>query len=91
MNELWGDMDVAAACAGSKRYLVGCLGGYGNVDPIEATASASDGFEVKQVEGRGLVVVWKGFKGRQKDVEVDSKEWGQVPAVSQPGAGAGRW
>jgi hypothetical protein len=84
MNELWGNIEVAGACAGSKRYLVGCLGGYGDVDPIESGGE----FEVKHVEGRGLVVVWKGFKGREKDVEVDAKEWGQVP-VQQ--AGAGGW
>ena len=85
MNELWGNIEVAGACAGSKRYLVGCLGGYGDVDPIESGGE----FYVKHVEGRELVVVWKGFKGREKDVEVDAKEWGQVPVQQQ--AGAGGW
>jgi hypothetical protein len=85
MNELWGNIDIAGACAGSKRYLVGCLGGYGNVDPIENGGE----FEVKKEQGRGLVVVWKGFKGREKDVEVDSKEWGNVPVNN--GGQAGGW
>lgn len=90
MNELWGNIDIAGSCAGSKRYLVGCLGGYGDVEPI-ATENAGE-FEVIQVEGRGLVVVWKGFKGRSEEVEVDGKEWGQVPVQqATAGAGAGGW
>lgn len=33
LTELWGMANVAAACAGSKRYLVACLGGWGDVPP----------------------------------------------------------
>jgi len=88
MNELWGNINVVGACAGSKRYLVGCLGGYGDVDPIEAGGE----FEVKKQEGRGLVVVWKGFKGREEEVQVerDGREWGQVPVPAQQSS-AGGW
>jgi hypothetical protein len=87
MNELWGNIEVAGACAGSKRYLVGCLGGWGNVDSIEK----GDEFEVTNQEGRGLVVIWKGFKGREMNVEVDEKGWGQVASQAGDKVEAGGW
>ena len=31
LTELWGVGDICGACAGSKRYLVACLGGWGDV------------------------------------------------------------
>ena len=85
-------MQVAAACAGSKRYLVGCLGGWGNVDAIEVAGD----FEVVNQQGRGLVVKWTGFKKVQPPSEADAKEWGQgTGAKTRPveGAtpGAGGW
>jgi hypothetical protein len=86
MNELWGNLDVAAACAGSKRYLVGCLGGWGNVDPIESGA----GFEVRHEQDRGLVVLWKDFKKAEEAVEADQKEWGTNGTVEGQ-KGAGGW
>lgn len=91
LTELWGNIDVAAACAGSKRYLVGCLGGWGNVDPIEPAGE----FEVvaSGQPGRGLVVKWTGFKKDQPPVDADAKEWGQgqgqgtIPVESTPAPG----
>jgi hypothetical protein len=87
MNELWGNIEVAGACAGSKRYLVGCLGGWGDVEPVE---SGGGEFTIGKEEGRGLVVGWSGFKKEQKDVEVDSAEWGQAKTVEGQ-KGAGGW
>lgn len=87
MNELWGNIEVAGACAGSKRYLVGCLGGWGDVEPVE---SGGEEFTISKEEGRGLVVGWSGFKKEQKDVEVDSAEWGQAKTVEGQ-KGAGGW
>lgn len=88
MNELWGNIDVAGACAGSKRYLVGCLGGWGDVEPIEAQGKGE--FAVSKEEGRGLVVSWSGFKKQQSAVEADGAEWGQAKTVEGQ-KGAGGW
>lgn len=100
LTELWGNMDVAASCAGSKRYLVGCLGGWGDVDTIEpagefevvaATASASGH------RGKGLIVRWNGFKKDQLSVDADARERGQgaKPVQGAPGSapvpGTGGW
>jgi hypothetical protein len=87
MNELWGDMGVAGACAGSKRYLVGCLGGWGDVEPLEP--GVGSGFEVQKGES-GLVVLWPEFKKDEVDVEVDGKEWGKTKTVEGQ-QGAGGW
>jgi hypothetical protein len=75
LTELWGVDDVAASCNGSKRYLVGCLGGWGDC----AAISGGDGFEVKKVRGKGFVVVMKGF---EKKVEGKEEEWGHQPEES---------
>lgn len=85
LTELWGNIDVAGACAGSKRYLVGCLGGYGNVDPIEPAGEF-------QVVGEGgastLVVKWAGYTPQQPPVEAQSSEWGRdATGVQVPGQG----
>ena len=88
LTELWGSMDVAGACAGSKRYLVGCLGGWGDVDGIEPAGD----FEVTSQQGRGLVVRWNGFKKDETPVEADAKEWGQgLKGVEGAAPGAGGW
>lgn len=92
LGELWGDLDLATSCGGSKRWLVGCLGGYGDVPAItsepastsaEPSKAAQAGeheheFEVRRERGRGLMVVWKGFTGpgRGSGMEVDEKDWG---------------
>lgn len=90
LTELWGSMDVAAACAGSKRYLVGCLGGWGNVDGIEPAPGGE--FEVTSRKGRGLVVRWNGFRKDQTPVEADAKEWGQgVKGDETAPSGTGGW
>jgi len=52
LTELWGMPGVAAACAGSKRHLVSCLGGWGNCPSLEGSSGA---YEVVRVES-GLEV-----------------------------------
>lgn len=54
LTELWGMPGVAGACAGSKRWLVACLGGWGDV----ADAWEGVGTSGYVVEGgkSGLVV-----------------------------------
>ncbi|OCF57476.1 hypothetical protein L486_04934 [Kwoniella mangroviensis CBS 10435] len=59
VDELWGVHEVSGRCAGSKRYLVSVLGGFGD---CTAMHGAGDEFEVKKERGRGLRVKWKYFK-----------------------------
>ena len=75
LNELWGTDDVCMACNGSKRYLVGCLGGWGDC----AAIAGGEGFEVKRVRGKGFVVVMKGFEGKS---EAKETTWGHQPEGS---------
>lgn len=54
LTELWGLPGIAAACAGSKRHLVSCLGGWGNCPPYEGASvqyevvRVPNGLEVRQ-------------------------------------------
>ncbi|WWD02359.1 hypothetical protein V865_000398 [Kwoniella europaea PYCC6329] len=59
LDELWGVHEVSGRCAGSKRYLVSVIGGFGDCTAIDG---ASEEFEVKKEKGRGLRVRWKDFK-----------------------------
>lgn len=63
LNELWGDDEIAGACNGSKRYLVGLLGGWGNCPAISTGGGGSE-FVVRKERGKGLWVTWKKF-GRE--------------------------
>lgn len=51
LPELWAMGEIAPMCCGSKRYLVACLGGWGDCPSVHADS----GFEVVE-EGNGLWV-----------------------------------
>lgn len=72
LNEVWGVETIAGACNGSKRYLVGVLGGWGDCQPI--TTLGQGDFEVKRDRGKGFRVVWKKC---QKPQEVKEESWGE--------------
>lgn len=84
LSELWGVDDVAGACNGSKRYLVGVLGGWGDCEAIPTLGQGD--FEVKRDRGRGFRVVWKKY---QKPQEVREESWGSAP--TQPAGESGGW
>ena len=64
LDEIWGVDAVAGACVGSKRYLVGVLGGWG--DQPALVGSEGGEFEVGKQKGRaGLRVRWTSFSGKQ--------------------------
>ena len=58
LAEVWGVDEIAGACAGSKRYLVGCLGGWGDCPAIGPNGGE---FEVGRERARGFTVKWNGF------------------------------
>ncbi|RXK38257.1 hypothetical protein M231_04429 [Tremella mesenterica] len=58
LTELWGNTAVSLASGGSKRWLITCLGGWGDVQ-----GSGETGFEVRRERGKGFVVMWKNVKG----------------------------
>lgn len=59
---------VAGACVGSKRYLVGVLGGWG--DQPALVGSEGGEFEVTKRKGRsGMRVCWKAFEGKREGQE----------------------
>ncbi|OCF41155.1 hypothetical protein I317_05069 [Kwoniella heveanensis CBS 569] len=76
LDEVWGVYEVSGRCAGSKRYLVSCLGGWGDCEreleplsPEEEGASNAeeddkDDFQVTRVKRRGLSVRWNKFTQR---------------------------
>lgn len=89
LTELWGSIDVAGACAGSKRYLVGCLGGYGDVDAIE---QAGEFAVIANQQARGLRAKWEGFKPDEPALEASTREWGEGKAVGDNATpGQGGW
>lgn len=51
LPELWGKDEIARMCCGSKRYLVACLGGWGDCPSVHSESE----FEVFE-EGGGLWV-----------------------------------
>lgn len=89
LTELWGNVEVSGACAGSKRYLVGCLGGWGNVKAIEPAGE----FEILGQAGNRLAVKWTNFKAAQPPVEADAREWGRrtTGPVESAVPGSGGW
>jgi hypothetical protein len=84
LNELWGVDEIAGACNGSKRYLVGLLGGWGDV-PAITTLGGGD-FEVKKERGKGFKVVWKKYQKKEAPKE---EPWGQK--MEQRPEAAGGW
>ncbi|WVQ85706.1 hypothetical protein IAT38_007872 [Cryptococcus sp. DSM 104549] len=69
LDELWGSHEIAGACAGSKRWLVGCLGGWGDCAPVVT----GDEFEVRRRKGKGFTVRWRDWAPK---APVKEEEWG---------------
>lgn len=89
LDELWGFDEICGASAGSKRYLVSCLGGYGDCPSI---GQSSGEFEVKREKrARSLVVQWNSFVPRA--VEKAESWGGSAPAeeTRKPDASTGGW
>ncbi len=81
LTELWGVTSVASSCGGSKRYLVGCLGGFGDCSAI---LPLQDEFDVRRERGRGILIRWKGWR----DSVVEPKEdWGRMEVETTELAG----
>jgi hypothetical protein len=59
--------EIAGACAGSKRYLVRCLGGWGDVDALQEASKGE--LEVIKPRRRRLAIRWKGKKVEEQKVE----------------------
>lgn len=81
LDELWGVDEICGACNGSKRYLIGVLGGWGNCPGV---TGLGDEFEVKREKGRGFRVVWRKFVKRPRKVE---EQWGDVRQQTKPSLG----
>ena len=88
LDELWGCHDVCGACAGSKRWLVAALGGWGDVKP---DPSGGEEFTVTSERGRGLAVRWKAFRPRQVSTAAEPA-WGRPATSAASGGGdTGGW
>lgn len=97
LGELWGNEELAGIlCKGSKRWLVGCLGGWGDQESIEPQDGESE-FEVKWEKptegGRGLAVIWKSFTPtrdvrREGDDGIGMKD---LPKREEPSERTGGW
>ena len=87
LTELWGVTEVAGACEGSIRYLVGCLGGFGDCQAIpedgkqsvregdhEITQCHDEEFKVIAQDG-ALVVVWTRWAPPRNEAKHD-ESWG---------------
>ncbi|WVQ71311.1 hypothetical protein IAR50_000838 [Cryptococcus sp. DSM 104548] len=73
LEELWGVLAIAAVCGGSKRWLVGSLGGWGDCAPLGQGGEGDGQFEIVKVRDEGLAVRWKEWKPQQQEAE---KDWG---------------
>lgn len=85
VEELWAVPEVAGACAGSKRYFLACVGGYGDV-PAQG---GEDEFEVGKVSGMSLAVRWKRWKG--EDGVVSEEVVSGRAGTAAGGAETGGW
>lgn len=74
LAELWGVLDIAGTCGGSKRWLVGSLGGYGDCPPLDGNDEDEFEFKVKKVKGMGLAVQWKEWTPRAEEIP---RDWGK--------------
>ncbi|TYJ53642.1 hypothetical protein B9479_005729 [Cryptococcus floricola] len=73
LEELWGVLAIAAVCGGSKRWLVGSLGGWGDCAPLGQGGQGDGEFEVTKSRGDGLSVKWTGWEPVSEEKE---KDWG---------------
>ena len=104
LTELWGVSEVAGACAGRKRYLVGCLGGFGDCEAIppggeevareyahDMTQRYDAEFKVIAQDGV-LSVVWTTWVPRRNEVK-DEDDWGVMDehASEKETEGTGGW
>ena len=87
--ELWAVPEVSGSCAGSKRHLVSCLGGWANCPP--KAHSPSGEFEVYREKDKGLYIRWNGFK--PEDSKEEAETWGasQKMDVDTPSDKTGGW
>lgn len=89
LGEIWGDRGVSEMCGGSKRYLVGCLGGWGDQEAL--AQEGAEGWEVRREDpgrgGRGLIVIRKGWK----KVEDEGEKWGVQGKTEEPSEKTGGW
>lgn len=87
LAELWGVSEVAGACAGSRRYLVRCMGGWGDCPAVQE--QDDEEFEVRKGRGRGLVVRLRKSGGK---VEVPREEvWGRMEVDKTEERQVGVW
>lgn len=63
VQEIWSQLDIAVACGGSKRWLIGSLGGWGNCAPVER--SSDEDLRVVKERGRALSIKWESWKPAQ--------------------------
>ncbi|KAK8854967.1 hypothetical protein IAR55_003707 [Kwoniella newhampshirensis] len=75
LDELWAVLEVAGACAGSKRWLVGSLGGWGDCASIDP--GNEDEFEVRKERGSAFTVRWNRFVSRGQVDGQEEDRWGE--------------
>ncbi|WWC63055.1 uncharacterized protein I303_105654 [Kwoniella dejecticola CBS 10117] len=86
LDEIWGVHEVSGRCGGSKRHLVGSLGGFGDCP----STSGSSEFEIRQEHGRGLIVRWNEFKPVEDKRQ--EERWGQpIQQSAVPLTRSGGW
>ena len=84
LQELFAREEVGKACGGSRRYLVSCLGGWGDCKP----RARIEELEVFRERGQGLRVRWKGFK----PIAEKEESWGgQRTELENPSEKTGGW
>lgn len=88
LSEIWGDETIARMCGGSKRYLVGCLGGYGDRPAVEGLGERAGEFKVDKDDNGLVYIVWNGYK---PEVREEEKEWGVAPSRTEASTETGGW
>lgn len=100
LGELWGDADLADMCGGSRRYLVGSLGGWGDQPDLGQTGGTDKAEQAElTVEsedpaqgGRGLVVRWSGHTPtREPDASGAHGGWQGIEQRQPPSDATGGW
>ncbi|KAI9637196.1 uncharacterized protein MKK02DRAFT_23746 [Dioszegia hungarica] len=95
LGELWGDSVLAAGlCGGSKRWLVGCLGGWGDqVSLLEDAAGEGEfhvGWDDPGRAGRGMTVRWNQYKAAKTE-EDEGRGMKELPPREEPSEKTGGW